>query len=317
MRYALMTEPQQGLSYDEILALARTAEEAGIEAFFRSDHYASFPGGSGEPTTDAWTTLGGLARETSTIGLGVLVSPVTFRVPGNLAKVIQTADEMSGGRVEAGFGAGWNEDEHDQLGIPFPPIGQRFEMLEEQMAIIHGVWTEPDGWTFKGRHWEVKGSLRHGEIARGGRRHPHVLFGGKGGPRLAALVARYGDEFNLNSASPGDAPVAYGRVREACRAIGRDPDEVVYSAMTGVLVAETEGDLQARVADLMGALGQGASDADAWLAERRRRWIMGTPDEALERVRALEEQGTQRIMLQDFIPRDLDHVRLMGRSFTA
>jgi F420-dependent oxidoreductase-like protein len=317
MRYALMTEPQQGLSYDEILALARTAEEAGIEAFFRSDHYASFPGGSGEPTTDAWTTLGGLARETSTIGLGVLVSPVTFRVPGNLAKVIQTADEMSGGRVEAGFGAGWNEDEHAQLGIPFPPIGQRFEMLEEQMAIIHGVWTEPDGWTFKGRHWEVKGSLRHGQIARGGRRHPHILFGGKGGPRLAALVARYGDEFNLNSASPGDAPEAYGRVREACRAIGRDPDEVVYSAMTGVLVAETEDDLRARVTDLMGALGQGASDADAWLAERRRRWIMGTPDEALERVHALEQQGTQRIMLQDFIPRDLDHVRLMGRIFSA
>ena len=203
MRYALMTEPQQGLAYDEILAIARTAEEAGIEAFFRSDHYASFPGESGLPTTDAWTTMGGLARETSTIRLGVLVSPVTFRVPGNLAKVIQTADEMSGGRIEAGFGAGWNQDEHDQLGIGFPSVGERFDMLEEQMAIIHGVWTEPDGWTFEGRHWQVRGSRRHGEIARGGRRHPHIIFGGKGGPRLAALVARYGDEFNLNSATPG------------------------------------------------------------------------------------------------------------------
>jgi F420-dependent oxidoreductase-like protein len=317
MRFALMTEPQQGLSYDEILAIARAAESAGLEAFFRSDHYASFPGGSGKPTTDAWATLAGLARETSTIRLGTLVSPVTFRIPGNLAKLIQTVDEMSGGRIEAGFGAGWNADEHAQLGIPFPDIGERYDMLTEQMAIIHGLWTEPDGWSYDGEHWQVRGAMRHGEIARGGRKHPHILFGGKGGPRLAGLVARYGDEFNLNSASPDDAPEAYARVRAACEEIGRDPNEVVYSAMTGVLVAETEGDLRARVADLLSALGQGGTDGDAWLAERRRRWIMGTPDEARERVQAFEERGTQRIMLQDFLPRDLDHVRLMGRIFGA
>ena len=317
MRYALMTEPQQGLSYDEILAIARTAEAAGIEAYFRSDHYASFPGEVGQPTTDAWATLAGLARETSTIRLGVLVSPVTFRVPGNLAKVIQTVDEMSGGRVEAGFGAGWNEDEHGQLGIPFPPLGERYDMLEEQMALIHGLWTQPDGWTFDGPRWPVRGSKRHGELARGGRSHPHIIFGGKGNPRMARLVARYGDEFNLISASPDDAPAAYGRIREACAEEGRDADEVVYSAMTGVLVAESEDDLRARVADLLVALGQGDADGDTWLAERRRRWVMGTPDEAHERVRALERAGTQRIMLQDFIPRDLDHVRLMGRVFDA
>ncbi|HJP71827.1 MAG TPA: TIGR03560 family F420-dependent LLM class oxidoreductase [Candidatus Limnocylindria bacterium] len=317
MRFALMTEPQQGLSYDEILAAARAAEEAGIEAFFRSDHYASFPGDSGKPTTDAWATLAGLARETTTIRLGVLVSPVTFRIPGNLAKVIQTVDEMSGGRVEAGFGAGWNADEHAQLGIPFPDIGERYDMLTEQMAIIHGLWTEPDGWSYDGEHWQVRGAVRHGEISRGGRRHPHILFGGKGGPRLAALVARYGDEFNLNSASPEDAPDAYARVRAACEEIGRDPSEVVYSAMTGVLVAESEVDLRTRVNDLLAALGQGAADGDAWLAERRGRWIMGTPDEAHERVAALAERGTQRIMLQDFLPRDLDHMRLMGRIFAG
>jgi F420-dependent oxidoreductase-like protein len=310
-----MTEPQQGLTYDEILAIARTAEQAGFEAFFRSDHYASFPGGTGRPTTDAWATLAGLARETSTIRLGVLVSPVTFRIPGNLAKVIQTVDEMSGGRVEAGFGAGWNQDEHEQLGIPFPPIGDRYDMLEEQMAIIHGLWTEPDGWAYSGRHWQVRGSMRHGQVARGGRRHPHVLFGGKGGPRLAALVARYGDEFNLNSASPDDAPEAYARVRSACAEIGRDPDDVIYSAMTGVLVAETQEDLRARVAGLLADFGQAGTDGDAWLAERRTRWIMGTPDEAATRVANLERTGIERIMLQDFLPRDLDHVRLMARVF--
>jgi len=317
MRYALMTEPQQGLSYAELLALARTAEEAGLEAFFRSDHFASFPGEGGLPTTDAWTTLAGLARETSTIGLGVLVSPVTFRLPGTLAKVIQTVDEMSDGRVEAGFGAGWNEDEHAQLGLPFPEIGERFDLLEEQMAIIHGLWTEPDGWSFDGAHWRVRASKRHGEIARGGRRHPHIIFGGKGNARLAGLVARYGDEFNLNSASPDDATAAYERVRAACDAIGRDSDEVVYSAMTGVLVAETEADLRTRVADLLESIGQGGTDGDAWLEQRRGRWIMGTPEQAAERVRALEAQGTQRVMLQDLLPRDLDHVRLIGRVFSG
>jgi F420-dependent oxidoreductase-like protein len=317
MRYALMTEPQQGLSYDEILAAARTAEEAGLEAFFRSDHYTSFPGGAGKPTTDAWATLAGLARETSAIRLGTLVSPVTFRLPGNLAKVIQTVDEMSGGRVEAGFGAGWNDEEHAQLGLPFPALGERYDMLEEQMAIIHGLWTEGDGWSFEGEHWQVRGSKRHGEIARDGRRHPHIIFGGKGGPRLARLVARYGDEFNLSPGTLEGAPQAYANVRAACADEGRDPEQVVYSAMVGVLVAETDADLQARVDDLLAALGQSATDAEAWLAERRQRWIMGTPEQALERVREFEGAGTQRIMLQDFLPRDLDHIRLMGRVFTA
>ncbi len=169
MRYALMTEPQQGLTYDELLAIVRTAETAGFEAFFRSDHYASFPGDSGLPTTDAWATLGGLARETSTIRLGTLVSPVTFRIPGNLAKVIQTVDEMSDGRIEAGFGAGWNAEEHAQLGIGFPPIGERYDMLDEELAIIHGLWTEPDGWSFDGEHWQVPG---RGPTRAGGARWP-------------------------------------------------------------------------------------------------------------------------------------------------
>jgi F420-dependent oxidoreductase-like protein len=317
MRYALMTEPQQGLHYDDLLALVCTAEEAGMEAFFRSDHYASFPGEPGQTTTDAWATLAGLARETTTIRLGTLVSPVTFRIPGNLAKVIQTVDEMAGGRIEAGFGAGWNETEHAQLGIPFPSIEERYDMLEEQMAILHRLWTEPEGWSYEGRHWQVREARRHGEVARGGRRHPHVIFGGQGRSRMARLVATYGDEFNLLSATPDEARGAYARIRRACAEADRDPDEIVYSAMTGVLVAETEDELRTRVGDLLNALGRSDAEGEAWLAERRGRWVMGTPDEAHERVRALEASGTQRVMLQDFLPRDLDHVRLIGRVFAG
>jgi F420-dependent oxidoreductase-like protein len=314
MRFALMTEPQQGLSYQEILALARTAEEAGLESFFRSDHYTSFPGPEGEPTTDAWTTLGGLARETERIGLGVLVSPVTFRIPGSFAKVVATADEMSGGRVEVGMGAGWNDDEHAQHGIGFPPLGERFDMLEEALAIVHGLWTEADGWSFSGDHWKVRGALFRARPERSSRRHPPIILGGSGGPRLARLVAEFADEFNLVSASPEKARQAYARVEKACTGIGRDPAEVTRSAMTGVLIAETEAELRDRVrAQLTFTAAGDAADADAWLAERRRRWILGTLDEAGERVAALAGVGTQRIMLQDFLPRDLDQVRLMGR----
>lgn len=317
MRFALMTEPQQGLSYDEVLSVARAAEESGFEAYFRSDHYASFPGASGLHTTDAWSTLAGLARDTMRIRLGTLVSPVTFRIPGNLAKVIQTVDEMSGGRIEAGFGAGWNADEHAQLGIPFPPLGERYDMLEESLAIVHGVWSEPDGWSYDGLHWQVRDARRHGTVAREGRPHPHLIIGGEGKRRMAALVARYADEFNLTSAAAHAAAEPYGRVRAACEAIGRDPGTVVLSAMTGVLVAETEAELRDRVRLLLEALARPADEAESWLEQRRGRWVMGTPDEARERVEAFERAGVQRIMLQTFLPRDLDGVRLMGRLFAG
>jgi alkanesulfonate monooxygenase len=313
VRLALMTEPQQGLAYSEILALARTAEEAGLEAFFRSDHFASFPGPAGEPTTDAWSTLAGLARETSRIHIGSLVSPVTFRIPGVFAKVVATVDEMSGGRVEVGMGAGWNEEEHQQLGIPFPPLGERYGMFEEAVAIVHGLWTEPDGWSLPGRHWQVEGARFVPRPERAGRRHPNLILGGDGGPRLARLVAHYADEFNLVSASPDKARIAYARIARACEDAGRDPVEVTRSAMTGVLIAETEADLRDRVRAQFEATGSAGTDADAWLAERRPRWIMGTLDEARERLAALEAAGVQRVMLQDFLPRDLEMVRLMPR----
>ena len=159
MRFAIMIEPQMGLTYDEQLAVARRAEAAGFEAFFRSDHYESFPGDSGNPTTDAWAVLAGLARDTQRIDLGVLVSPVTFRTPGNLAKVVVTVDEMSGGRVEVGLGAGWHADEHRRHGFPFPEIAERADLLEETLEVIHGLWEEPDGWSFIGTHVAVEDAL--------------------------------------------------------------------------------------------------------------------------------------------------------------
>jgi F420-dependent oxidoreductase-like protein len=315
MRFALMTEPQQGLAYEEILALARTAEESGFEAFFRSDHYASFPGAPDLPTTDAWATLAGLARETSRIGLGSLVSPVTFRAPGQLAKLVATVDEMSGGRVEIGLGAGWNEEDHGPLGLPFPPLGERFAMLEETVAIVHGLWTEPDGWSFAGDHWTVRDARFYPKPARGGRRHPPMILGGRGGPRLARLAAAYADEFNLTSASPEAAREAFAAIRTACDAIGRDPGSITMSAMSGMLVAETEAELRDRTREQLAVMGGSDTDAEAWLAERRLRWIIGTPDQARAMVDALAEAGTQRIMLQDFLPRDLDMVRLAARLF--
>jgi len=316
MRFALMCEPQQGLSYDEILALARTAEEAGFDSFLRSDHYTSFPGGTGGPTTDAWATLAGLARETSQIGLGALVSPVTFRRPGNVAKLIATVAEMSGGRVEAGMGAGWNVLEHRRHGLAFPKASERFDMLEEQLAIVHGLWTEPDGWSFSGRHWQVSDARFYPKPpAPPGRRHPNLIVGGRGGTRMATLVARYADELNISSATPATARAAYERLRLACEREGRDTQEVTRSAMTGVLVGRDRREIEDRTADLLRTVGASGTDADAWLDERSRRWIFGTPAEARQRVAELEAAGAERIMLQTFLPRDLDMVRLLAEIF--
>lgn len=313
VRYALMTEPQQGLTYDQLLALARAAETAGIEAFFRSDHYGSFAGPADGPTTDAWSTLAGLARDTSTIRIGSLVSPVTFRIPGSFAKVVATVDEMSGGRVEVGMGAGWNEDEHLQLGIPFPSLRERYDRLEEALEIVHGLWAEPDGWSFAGTHWQVRNAHLRPRPTFSGNRHPHLILGGDGGPRLARLVATWADEFNRQSATPDRLREAYARVATACVEAGRDPDGVVRSAMVGVLVAETERELRDRVEQQIEMLGAAEADAGAWLAERRGRWIIGTPDAARERIEELSAAGAQRIMLQDFLPFDLEMVALLGR----
>lgn len=317
MRYALMIEPQQGLSYLEQLDIARTAESCGFEALLRADHYASFPGEAGLPTTDAWTVVAGLARETERIRLGVLVSPITFRLPGTFAKIVGTADEMSGGRVEVGLGAGWNEQEHAELGIPFPPLRERFERLEEGVAILHGLWTEPDGWSYEGRFWQVRGARLRPPAARGGRRHPHLILGGSGGPRALRLAATYADEYDLTSASPEASRAVFERLDAACAAVGRDPTSIVRSAMTGLLVGRDQAEVDRRLEALIGAFGLDRGDAAEWLAARRGRWIIGTPAEARARLAEFAAAGVERLALQTFLPRDLAMIRLAGEIATA
>jgi len=323
VRYVLMTEPQQGMSYADQLALAKRAERNGFEAYFRADHFASFPGQPGQPTTDAWTVVAGLARETERIGLGVLVSPVTFRHPGTFAKVTTTVDEMSGGRIEVGVGAGWNDLEHAQLGLAFPPIEERADLMEDQLAILHGLWGEPDGWSYEG----ITGMRLEGALFRprpvdvpgrprtpiGGAR-PRIIVGGQGSPRSYRLAARFADEFNLSSSSPSRAAEVGRLLDDACAAISRDPATLTRSTMAGVLVGRTMDEVQARERTLMEAFGEEADTGEAWLEERRERWVYGTPDTARDQVQRFAEAGMERIMLQDFVPWDLDMIDVLGEE---
>jgi len=321
MRFALMIEPQQGLTYDDQLAIVRRAESLGFESFFRSDHYQSFPGPEGEPTTDAWAVLAGLARETTTITLGTLVSPITFRHFGNLVKVVTTVDEMSGGRVEVGLGAGWNEPEHRQLGLPFPEIKDRADMLEEQFAVFHGLWGEPDGWSFEGKHVRIEDASFHPKpVARAGRpvgpngsARPRLLAGGEGAPRSLRIAARYADEFNLSSSSPEIAVEKFAALRAACEAIGRDPATMGRSVMAGILIGRDDAELARRKSALLTAFGN-ERGGDAWFAAREPRWILGTPDQARAMVQRFADAGAERIMLQTFIPRDLEMIDLMAET---
>jgi alkanesulfonate monooxygenase SsuD/methylene tetrahydromethanopterin reductase-like flavin-dependent oxidoreductase (luciferase family) len=327
MRYVLMTEPQQGMSYADQLAAAKRAEANGFDAYFRADHFASFPGPAGRPTTDAWTILAGLARETQRIGLGVLVSPVTFRHPGVFAKVVTTVDEMSGGRIEVGVGAGWNDLEHEQLGLAFPPIKERADLMEDQLAILHGLWGEPDGWSYEGLTGiRVKGALfrpRPVDVVgrprtpAGGAR-PRIIVGGQGSPRSFRLAARYADEFNLSSSTPDKATAANKDLDDACRAIGREPATLARSTMAGVLVGRNPDEVATRERALLEAFGpDDMEDGEAWLEERRTRWVFGTPDEARAQLERFAAAGVERIMLQDFLPWDLEMIDVMGEELVG
>ena len=308
MRFALMTEPQQGYRYQDILDAARAAKAAGFETYFRSDHYSSFPGEEGQPATDCWTTLAGLARDTFGIGLGSMVSPVTFRIPGSYAKVVATVVEMAeGATIEMGIGAGWNEGEHAALGIPYPGTVERVDRMEEQLAIIRGLWDEPDGWSFEGEHYQVRGALFR---PRGPR--PNVIVGGVGRPRSCRLGAQYADEYNISSSNPAEVREVNARLDDACEKVGRDPRTLTRSVMAGVLVGRNAADYAARRDRQIAIFGGDVDGAAAWLDERADRWILGTPDDARRMIGEYEATGVDRLLFQDFLPQDLDHIAVMG-----
>jgi F420-dependent oxidoreductase-like protein len=302
MQLRIMTEPQQGAEYTRQLAVARAAEELGFDAFFRSDHYLSMGDGDGLPgPTDAWLTLAGLAVQTSRIKLGTLVSPVTFRYPGPLAISVAQVDDMSGGRVELGIGAGWFQAEHAACGIPFPDTAERFDRLEEQLAIITGLWQTPIGerFSFAGKFYPITDSPGLPKPAQ--RPHPPILLGGKGPRRTPQLAARYADEFNVPFSTIEDTRAAFGRVREACQAAGRNPDSLVYSAAQTVCCGRDEAELARRAA----AIG--------WdLATQRADGLVGSPDEIVDRIGTLAGLGVTRVYLQVLDLHDLDHLELIA-----
>lgn len=313
MRYALMTEPQQGYSYQDILDAAAAAKAAGFETFFRSDHYSSFPGAPDQAATDAWTTLAGLARDIDGIGLGSMVSPVTFRIPGSFAKVVATVDDMAGpGRVEMGVGAGWNDGEHAALGLPYPGTIERVDRMEEELAILRGLWDEPDGWSFDGEHYQVRDALFRPKGKR-----PNLIVGGTGKPRSLRLGATYADEYNISSSNPAEVVEIMGRLDEACEKQGRDPRTLTRSVMAGVLIGRDADEVTARIAAQKAIFGEASAAADAWLAEREDRWILGTPDTARARIEEYVATGVDRLLFQDFLPRDTDHIAVMGELIAS
>jgi F420-dependent oxidoreductase-like protein len=297
----IFTEPQMGATYDDLLAVARRAEETGFDAFFRSDHYLTM-GGDGLPgPTDAWVTLAGLARETSRIRLGTLMTAATFRRPGPLAISVAQVDRMSGGRVEFGIGAGWFEAEHTAYGIPFPPLGERFDRYEEQLAVITGLWNTPVGETFdfSGEHYRLSGSpalpkpVQEGGIP--------VIVGGAGKKRTPRLAARYAAEFNVPFSSAGDNARLFAGVREACEAAGRDPGSMIYSSALVLCVGRDEVELARRAK----AIGRDVS-------ELRQHGVAGTPTEAVDILGRYVDAGAERFYLQVLDLADLDHLDLVA-----
>ncbi|MDT5328177.1 MAG: hypothetical protein QOF25_5329, partial [Mycobacterium sp.] len=251
MDFRVFVEPQQGATYGDQLAVARAAEALGYSAFFRSDHYVAMSGDGLPGPTDSWVTLGGIARETSTIRLGTMVTSATFRYPGPLAVSVAQVDEMSGGRVELGLGAGWFEAEHKAYAIPFPPLGERFDRLSEQLDIIRGLWTTPTGETFdfSGTHYTVEDSPALPKPVQAP--HPPIVIGGGGAKRTPALTAKFASEFNMPFAPLDDLKTQYGRVAAALADAGRAPDSLTYSAAFVVCAGRDESEI-ARRADAIG-----------------------------------------------------------------
>jgi F420-dependent oxidoreductase-like protein len=298
----IFTEPQQGASYDDQLAVAQEAEALGFDAYFRSDHYLWMGDGTGEPgPTDAWITLAGLARETERIRLGTLVTAATFRLPGPLAISVAQVDAMSGGRVELGLGSAWYDDEHTAYGIPFPPLGERFERLEEQLEIVTGLWeTEPgERFSFAGKHYQLTDSPALPKPVQSPR--PPVIVGGWGKARTPRIAARFANEFNVPFPQLKDFRPAVDAVTAACEAAGRDPGSMTFSAAVVVCCGEDEDTYRRRAA----AIGRDPG-------ELRANGAAGTVAEVVERLSAFADAGAERLYLQVLDLHDLDHLRLIA-----
>jgi len=303
MDLRIMTEPQQGATYDDLLRVARATEDLGFDAFFRSDHYLAM-GTAGLPgPTDSWVTLAGLARETSRIRLGTMVTSVTFRYAGPLAIQVAQVDQMSGGRVELGLGAGWFAEEHAAYGIPFPSTPERFDLLEETLAVITGLWGTRDGEQFDHDGTKVQITASPGLPKPSQRPHPPVIIGGKGPRRTPALAATYAAEYNVPFDSVATSQTQFGRVRDACTAIGRDPAELVYSNALTVCCGRDATELSRRADAIGRPLGDLRADA-----------LAGTPTELIERLQQYAAVGTQRVYLQVLDLDDLDHLALIAED---
>ncbi|NPC96765.1 LLM class F420-dependent oxidoreductase [Nocardioides sp. zg-DK7169] len=301
MELRVFTEPQQGATYDDLLRVAQEAERLGYGAFFRSDHYLTM-GGDGLPgPTDAWTTLAGLARETSTIRLGTLMTSATFRHPGPLAIQVAQVDQMSGGRVELGLGAGWFAAEHAAYAIPFPDTRERFDRFEEQLAVITGLWRTPAGELFEhaGAHYPVVDSPALPKPAQ--TPTPPIIIGGRGKRRTPALAAFYAAEFNLPFVGLEETGEQVARVSRACEDIGRDPATMTWSSALVLCVGKDEAEIARRAA----AIGRD-------VAELRENGLAGTPEEVVAKIHAYREAGPQRFYLQVLDLADLDHLRLVA-----
>jgi F420-dependent oxidoreductase-like protein len=307
MTMRVFTEPQQGASYEQLLAVASMAEECGYGAYFRSDHYLKMGSGTGRPSvTDAWTTLAGLARDTTSIRLGTLVTPVTFRPVGSFPVVAAEVDHMSGGRLEVGLGAGWYEDEHKAFGLPFPVAGDRYDLLEDQLEILDGVWSTPDGeiFEYRGRTCSVAidaDTVRPLQVPA-----PPIVLGGQGGKRSARLAAAYADEYNVAFQPVEASKAVHDRVRRACETAGRDPSEIVWSVGQVLCCGTSDVELERRAA----AIGRE-------LPELRQNGFAGTPSEIIEKAGRFADAGVERFYLQVLDLSDLDQLSLVAEEVMA
>ena len=304
-----MVEGQEDVTWERWVALALACEEHGLDGLFRSDHYLSVFTDPARGSLDAWATLAGLAAITDRIRLGTLVSPVTFRHPSVLAKQVTTVDHISGGRVELGLGAGWHVPEHRAYGFDYPEDRVRMELLAEQLEIVHRSWSEAP-LTFEGRHYRVE--RLHALPRPLQDPHPPLIVGGHGGRRSAALAARWADEYNMISADPAECARLRAAVEDAWEVEGRDPATLRFSLMTGSVVGEDRAEVLDRARAVMATVRE-TGDPEAFLRGRADTWVVGTVDQARERLRELEGAGVDRVMLQHLAPDDLGMVELLGR----